>query len=359
MARSRRRRYREYRGRRGGASTVLKLIVILLAVLLAAALIFTLLMGKYIEYTDEGVRLHFPWGQEASPTPELTEAPVQSDVLVVVTPEPTPEPAPEPVHVLTAVEVTAAHLADGTAAERVREAGGNCLVVEMKNEYGRVNWPTEVKGTIGLPTSVADEAARTVAELAQQGELYLVARVNCFRDQTLSNAQRGGPLMTNGGNVWYDGNGLRWVSPVSEDVCTYLVALCEELAELGFDEILLECAGFPYYGEIHALGTNQLRPEDLSGPVEAFWREMKTALAARNVSLSFLVTGDMITGENTAAGIHAALLANYAERVWTEAGEVDYAALLEQAGMEEAADRLVLIGGGGTGGSALMEGPAR
>ena len=360
MAGRRDHRYHEYRGRRGGgASGVLKGVVIVLAVLLAAALIFTLFLGKYVEYTDEGVRLNFPWGQGQSEAPEISEPPLASDTLVVVTPEPTftPEPTPEPVFVLTAVEVTAAQLADGSAADAVKEAGGNCLVVEMKNEYGRLNWPSEVKNTVGLPTSVADKAADELKKLAEQGGLYLVARVNCFRDQTLANAGRGGPLLTYGGKVWYDRTGLRWVSPASEDVCAYLTALCTELAELGFDEVLLECAGYPYYGEVHVLATDELRPEELSQPVEAFWREVKTVLAARDVRLSFLVTGEMITGEDGYSGITASLLARYAERVWTPFGETEYAALLEQAGMDGAAERLVLIGGS-EGSTAVMEGPA-
>lgn len=351
-------KYQEYRGRRGGSASVMRVIVVILAILLAAAVLFALFLGKYVEYTDEGVRLKLPWGQKQ---PEPSEEPIHSDTLVVETPEPTakptPEPAPEAVPALTAVEVTAAQLANGTAADAVKQAGGNCLVVEMKNEYGRVNWPTKVKNTIGLPTSVADAAAEGLEELAEQGELYLVARVNCFRDQTLANAGRGGPLLTNGGKAWYDSTGLRWVSPASEDVRTYLTALCTELAELGFDEILLECAGYPYYGEVRALATDDLRPEELSQQVEFFWREVRTALAAEDVKLSFLVTGDMIAGEDGYSGINASLLARYADRVWTQEGEEDYAALLAEAGMDFAAERLVLIGGS-EGSTAVMEGPA-
>lgn len=358
MAGRNKRTYREYRGRRSGGSAVLKGIVVLLAILLAAALLFTLFLGEYVEYTDEGVRLNLPWGQDQ---PEVSEEPIHSDTLVVVTPEPTPEPTPAPALVLTAVEVTAAQLADGTAADVVKQAGGNCLVVEMKNEYGRLNWPTEVKGTLGLPTSVAQAAAEGLAELAAEGDLYLVARVNCFRDQTLANAGRGGPLLTYGGKVWYDRTGLRWVSPADKEVSSYLTALFTELAELGFDEILLECAGYPYYGEVHVLATDDLRPEELSQPVEAFWREVKTTLAAADVSLSMLVTEDMITGADEYSGITAALLARYAERVWVEPGAdgVDYGALLTEAGMEQAEERLVLIGGeAGAGSRAAMEGPA-
>ena len=111
------------------------------------------------------------------------------------------------------------------------------------------------------------------------------------------------------------------------------------------------------YGEVHALATDDLRPEELSQQVEAFWREVRTALAAEDVKMSLLVTGDMITGDDGNSGINAALLARYADRVWTQAGEADYAALLSEAGMDLAAERLVLIGGT-EGSTARMEGPS-
>ena len=71
----------------------MKVIVAILAILLAAALLFTLFLGKYVEYTDEGVRLRLPWGQEE---PKEPEEPIHSDTLVVETPEPTAKPTAEP-----------------------------------------------------------------------------------------------------------------------------------------------------------------------------------------------------------------------------------------------------------------------
>lgn len=353
---------KKYRGRRtGGASIALKVIVALLAVLLAAAILVTLILGDYVEYTDEGVRLNLPWGQE-----EATEPPVPSDSLVIVTPEPTPEaePTPEPpeeIKVLRCVEVTAAQIADGTAADVVRQAGGNCLVVEMKNPYGKLNWDSDAQLAQGAVNSIAADVEKAVKKLAEQEDLYLVARINCFRDQNLATAGIGGPLKTIGGKIWYDRFGLRWVSPVSKEVQTYFAQLCMELTVLGFDEILLECAGFPHFGEVHVLGDHGLRPEDLSGAVDDFWDDIQLALKGSEVKLSFLVTRAMVAGTDTASGIGPELLAAYAERVWVRPPEdpsVDYAALLEQAGMDRADERIVFIGQtDGEGNWADMTGP--
>jgi len=354
--------YREYRGRRtGGASGVLKVIVVLLALLLAAAILCTLFLGDFVEYTDEGVRLNLSWRQE-----EASEPPIHSDSLVIITPEPTPEPEPTPtppeeLEVLRGVEVTAAQLADGTAADVVRQAGGNCLVVEMKNPYGKLNWDSDAPLAQNAANSIAADVAKAVKKLAEQDELYLVARINCFRDQNLATAGIGGPLKTIGGKVWYDRFGLRWVSPVSKEVQSYFAQLCMELTVLGFDEILLECAGFPHFGEVHVLGDHGLRPEDLGTAVDDFWDDILLALKGSDVKVSFLVTQAMAAGTDTASGIRPEFLAACAERVWVKPSKdepVDYAALLEQAGMDRAEERLVLIGQtDGTGSWAAITGP--
>ena len=65
--------YQEYRGRGGGRGRmVLLFIIALLAVLLAAGTAFYLLVD--IEYTPNGMVIHWPWAQE-SETPPPPPAP--------------------------------------------------------------------------------------------------------------------------------------------------------------------------------------------------------------------------------------------------------------------------------------------
>lgn len=342
-------RYREYKGRRRKGSMVLKCIIALLILLLLACLVFIVFLGGRVEYTDEGVRIVMPWTQDE---PGQTDVPIGSEspsppVIVIEPPEESPEePSPEPEPVLEAigaVEVTVAELMDGTAAQRVVQAGGNALVVEMKPTAGEVYWMSRT--TVFSPAAEAGAVTEAIQVLAEQGELYLVARVNCFRDQALVANKVGGPLMTRGGNMWYDSQGLRWVSPASEDVRSYLIRLCLELAAMGFDEILLDCAGYPYFGEVHVLATDELRPEDLSAPVEQFWQEMRSALAEEKVRMSVLVIEEMVLGTEEYSGITPELLAQYADRVWVYAPSgTDYTAVI-------GAERLVTVGGSAAHGS--------
>lgn len=318
---------------------VLKIVIALLALILLGFLVLIFHMGARVEYTDGGVRVVLPWLEEPSDEPEQSPAYDLPPVVVIDDPEmvepypePTAEPSrPEPVR---AVEVSTGDLIGGNAAALVTDAGGNTLVVEMKAPSGKVYWESAaaLTGAVSDPDGAVTAA---IAALAQQGELHLVARVSCFRDQIMASAGVGGPLMTRGGNVWYDAGGLRWVSPASEQARDYLSQLCLELAELGFDEILLDYAGYPYFGEVHVLAVDELRPEDLSGAVEQFWRELKQELAQRNVRLSVLAQPEMVEGDQSSSGITPTLLERYADRVWADALPED----------SPLTDRLVTVGG--------------
>ena len=343
----RNRRYSDYRRPRRRGNAALEIIIILLLLILIAFLVFSFVLGGKIEYTDEGLHVVLPesWlGQSEPPeSPVVEETPTPPLVVEDEEPspepseEPSPEPSPEPDPLpvaIVAVEVSVEQLLDGTAAQNVRDAGGNALVVNMKPVAGVLPWSAEDRAVVDAVASLQEE------------DLYLVARVCCFRDNALASARMGGPLSTPSGKVWYDYFGHRWVSPASEEVRSYLVELCLELTSMGFDELLLEFAGYPYFGETHVLGTNELRPEDLSAPVSQFWGELHTALEGTGVQLSAIVTASMVAGTEELSGIGPELLALYADRVWVKpSAETDYIAALEGAGMEDAAARLVLIGG--------------
>lgn len=342
--------YQEYRGRGGGRGRmVLLFIIALLAVLLAAGTAFYLLVD--IEYTPNGMVIHWPWVQEseALPPPATQPPELPSVAVEVVEPspsaEPTPTPTPEPVYEpIAAVTVTTAQLRDGSAAQAVAAAGGNALVVEMKGIKGRLAWQSQAELAAALWANAADDlTAQAVRELAANTDLYLVARVQCFRDPLMASGWVGS-LMTRGGNLWHDAQGVGWSSPASREAADYLSQLCLELAEMGFDEILLDSAGYPDSGEVNVLAVSDNRPEDRTVPVAAFWARLSEELREKGAALSIQTTEDALRGDNAFSGATAASLAQYAARVWLPAPVKgsDYAAILEGAGLDNTAARVVV-----------------
>ena len=346
--------YQKYRGRVGGRP-VLIFMIVLLAVLLIAGIVVMINMGDYIRYTAEGIEINWPWMDRKPSAP-----PVFSDPLVietgdiVVTVEPAPELVYAPRSILNAVTVTAEQLRGGTAAQAVADAGGNALVVDMKAVTGRLAWQSRTELAAALLVNAEDDGvADAIRELARDGELYLVARVHCFGDPVLTNAWIG-TLMSTQGRIWYDLHGIGWSSPANRETADYLSALCLELADMGFDEILLDDAGYPCLGEVDELATDDNRPEDRTVPVAAFLRRLSGELEEKGVYLSVYAYEKLTPGGVIYSGLTASVLARSAGRVWLDES-VDreyYESILSAAGMERLTARVVVpAAGDGVSGS--------
>ena len=341
--------FQEYRGRDGKHSSVLIFIIVLLAVLLIAGVVFMAVMGDYIRYTPTGVEIDWPWrNQEPSAPPVFSDPVVIETDDIVVTVEPAPGSAYVPGTILAAVTVTADQLRSGTAARAVADAGGAALVVEMKAGTGKLAWQSRTELAASLYVNAGDDGvADAIRELARDGDLYLVARVHCFRDQFLTNAWIG-PLVSRQGRIWYDPDGVGWSSPVNQAAADYLSALCLELADMGFDEILLDDAGYPCRGEMDELATDGNRPEDRTAPVAAFLQRLSGELREKGVYLSVYAYETLSPEGEAYSGLTAGLLARSAGRVWLDES-VDreyYESLLSAAGVSNLAARVVLPAGG-------------
>ena len=349
--------YQEYHGRGSGRS-VLIFIIVLLAVLLIIGVVFMFVMGDYIKYTATGIEIDWPWRNQEPSAPPVFSDPVvieTEDLVVTVGPTseptsgpssgPTSEPTDPPAQYepLAAVTVTTDQLRFGSAAQAVTNAGGNALVVEMKAITGKLAWQSQTELAISLNVNAANNGvADAIRELAQSGDLYLVARVHCFRDRSLANA-RIGALTTNGGRIWYDFYGASWSSPANRQAADYLSALCLELAEMGFDEILLDDAGYPCEGEVNALATNDNRPMDRTAPVSDFLQRLAGELEEKDVRLSVYAYDKLTAGDEVYSGMTADLLARNADRVWLDK-RVDrerYESLLSAAGLDDLDARMV------------------
>ena len=363
--------FQEYRGRGSGRS-VLIFIVVVLAVLLAAGLVFMFVLGNYIKYSPTGIEIDLPWfNREPSVPPEVTGLVVmESDDPVITadsvenptedlteapTEDLTPTAAPGPVYEpIAAVTVTAAQILDGTAVSAVANAGGSAMVVEMKASTGRLAWQSraELAATLNV-NAENDGLADAVRELAQNGDVYLIARVYCFKDTALTSAKIG-LLVDTGGAPWYDSSGSRLSSPADQQTVDYLSALCLELADMGFDEILLEEAGYPHQGNVNQLATNDNRPGNRTVPVAAFLQRLSGELEEKGVRLSVYVTERLDPGEEVYSGLTASVLAQNAGRVWLD-GQVSrehYESILSAAGMDDVSARVVAPAAGAAEGGS-------
>ena len=327
--------YGGYRGRRTGRD-VLKYIIAALAVLVCV-LAGILLLGRERPAWEEQDP---PIEQQQQVTP-----PVEGELDPEVTPEPAPEPEPEPEpedYVMRAVGMETAQVLDGSWKRVLEETGANAVVLNMKSDDGALHWETggaEQEGGINAGLRKLNEA------------VYGVARISCFRDELLANTYEY-CIHSNSGYRWKDFGGVHWVSPASQQVQDYLVALAVELAEMGFDEILLDNCGYPKAGSGEMGWIKRGEVYDLNAldvPIGAFLEKVRAAVEPYGTVLSVRTDAwNVEQGEAALTGLNAPVLEEYAARIWMSEVDTDapLAEILSDAGVSNVGDRLVIQSAG-------------
>ena len=192
--------------------------------------------------------------------------------------------------------------------------GYDGVILPMKTADGALGYVSALPLAADAGASSGDPDRNEVLRaLNDTPGLYTVAQVSCLRDSALVREEPGLSLNRVSGSPWLDESRQGWLDPAQPQVQSYLIGLCRELAQLGFDEILLTDCGFPTQGDLDSLRAVEEKEETL----ETFCRQLQGALADTPVTLSVMgqrdsVTADPVSGQTTA------LLATFG-RVWTQA----------------------------------------
>lgn len=323
--------YGGYRGRtraQSVARTVAGVLVIVLVLIVAGLLIGQ----RYIVYTDDGVRLDIPFlREEATMPPDVASVSVE----ILPRPEEDPGPAAQPVPDTTrAVFMTVDELESGGAAS-LAQLGANTVVLDMKREDGTLGYVS----TLPLAQQVDAETDRVsgLIQTLHEAELYVVARVSCFRDDALGRRDEFA-LLTNSGYRWnYDPVGLYWVNPYHQPVQEYVAGVVGELAALGFDEVLLDNCGYPTQGELGWLRQgDSYDPDRLDTVVEAFETLACQAAEGTDTVVSFCADAAVLDGTDTRSGLTLQQLNRMDGRVWLRGDDTaGLQVLVSQSGMEQ------------------------
>lgn len=341
-----------YRGRRT-VTDVLKFIAIALAVLVVLAVGALFFLQRYIVYTDDGVKLELPpflqmlRGQDGTREPGGSASlPDPGNLSIDIQPagsqsEPQP-PEEEPAGFVLALPVS--DVVEGAAAGKLEQAGAEALILEMKDKSGKLAWLSE-QGVADRSRANGPQAVNDALRQWNAGEVYTIARVCCFRDNSAPYYNNSLALRWGNGN-WKDELNLRWLSPALEKNREYVAGLCGELAALGFDEIVLEDFTFPIKGHLERITKGErYDAAQFTAQVEAFLAQVQAAVEPYGTKVSLRMERDTLTGAETASGLTAQLAERYAHRVWMEKDGLlpDPLDLLEQAGITGGKERLVEI----------------
>lgn len=352
-----------YRGRRT-VTDILRFVAIVLAVLVVLSVAGLVYLQRYLVYTDDGVKLELPpflqslRGENGDREPGSSASlPDPGNLSIDIEPsgsQSEPQPAEEPAGFVIALPV--GDVLDGSAGEKVAQAGADALVLEMKDPSGKLAWLSG-QAMAGRARANGAQSAADALKQWNEGEVYTIARVCCFRDDSAPYYHNSLALRRGNGN-WKDELGLRWLSPAQDKNQAYLAGLCGELAAMGFDEIVLEQFYFPTQGSLDKITRGKSYDEtQFAAQVEAFLAQAQAAVEPYGTKLSLWVERDTLSGAENVSGMTAQLAERYAYRVWVEEDGLLPAPrdLLEQAGVTGGADRLVAVTAARTENSPVVQ----
>ena len=229
-----------YRARRSRGKAW-PVILWILAGLIVLAVILFFAGQKYIVYDSDGsLHVVFPIMETAAPVTESGQPETVDTELVLEDPDYSGivSDAGKGLTELHGQYLTADKITpDGLtrAASAVKAAGGNALVLQMKAPGGTLSWKSGVSDAAAYGVNGTAELADAIQTVKGQN-IYLVAVVSTCVDTLMAERYAATALQTASGSEYTDSSG-GWVDPYNTFIRTYLVSLCKELHDLGFDEV--------------------------------------------------------------------------------------------------------------------------
>jgi hypothetical protein len=131
----------------------------------------------------------------------------------------------------------------------VREAWVDAAVIDIKDDQGRVLFPTAVPELAASRAPMLGDVRSLVDTLHQAG-VYAIARIVCFNDPIVPRAMPERAVLDarprRAGRPWVSwGTGNTWLDPANPDNHEMLRRLAVEVAAFGFDEIQFDYIRFP------------------------------------------------------------------------------------------------------------------
>lgn len=271
-----------------------------------------------------------PEGETSAPGDDSAEGDTSTTAPVdQPKPEEKPVKRPDPLREGILVQhVSMGDFGSGYARGDVQDAGGNGLMLFMKESGGRLNYPTELELADELDarsdSSAINRLKETLEDLKSDG-LYTIAYVDCFQDANAEGLD-GDVLLDSDGDPWYDGDDRCWADPASETYQQYLLGIVEELTELGYDEIVLRNAGYPVNGDLDNINEEQYQAEQMAKTLKSFYGKLAKAMKGKKTLLSVVTSSKTIyDGADADMGHNLDDLRQLGGRLWVEADadEVD------------------------------------
>lgn len=316
-----------YRGKRKYGWIITLVLFLVIFVLMAAVWLFYYLQ-KYIVYGKDGLSLVLPFMQEETPPEDpaglddLIEVAPPVDAEVVVTApdfsglETMAGEDAEAIHAkyIPAENVTAANLNYYAAA--FSDLNADALVLQLKPVSGDLSYFSSLSVASSYDVNGTESLDEALTALKNKGA-YLVAEISCLADDAMATRNTPLALRSGSGGVLTDGTGA-WLDPYNLATRAYIAGLMEEIAAMGFDEVLLVNIAYPDAEDVLFSQAMSYSPDPVScvSSISLFLRNKADELGIR---LSAAVDAEALrAGESASAGQDLDFFFKVFDRVYVE-----------------------------------------
>lgn len=232
---------------------IFSLVIGIVISLLIVTLCLVIWMGRFVVYTDNGVELDFD--RSYNDTPQL---PGEPDELPSITISYEDSAYVASLQQLSGYYVSEEDLMTDPEAVQAKLAelpAGTAVMLDIKGYRGYFFYHSSVGGhTSGMYN--IDKMDALLQWLADS-ELYVIARMSSLRDFVLVWDDSSYGLTTASGGLYSDSGNYGigyWLDPTKPAVQNYLVAVINELKNMGMDEVVLYNFRYPDYENLAFTG---------------------------------------------------------------------------------------------------------
>jgi len=121
----------------------------------------------------------------------------------------------------------------------------NTIVIDIKSDAGYITYRMDnaTAKEIGACTDTISDIGALIKKLKEHN-IYAIARVVTLKDPVLADRKRELALKNKDGSLFRDSSGLAWVNPYEDEVWDYILEVCRQCVEVGFDEVNLDYIRF-------------------------------------------------------------------------------------------------------------------
>ena len=123
----------------------------------------------------------------------------------------------------------------------------NAIVVDIKNEYGSLLYKTSFKqaDSYGAHKNRTNRNIARFMKMMKDRDIYTIARIVTFKDEIQASNNPEYAIKNLKGEIWRNHDEMGWVDPFDTRSHDYTIAIAEEAAKVGFDEINFDYIRFP------------------------------------------------------------------------------------------------------------------